>query len=159
MKTQQTTPDLSRRFDSVPSHSLKTNDLQGSVPLSVPRGVRPSVILGLLCGASTLALIAAFLDRNPLVGAFAFVALFSFGMASAISAANDRLDAATDSDSDSDLDRPIWEPCHDCEEYVCNIHNEHAADCPCPGIDDWNVDPYTTPVRFVVAKRKEVSDV
>ena len=130
---------------------MKTNDLEASVPFCVPSVVRPSVVFAVLSGFSTLAVIAAFADRNPLVGAFAFVSLFGFGMASAISAANDRLDA----EQDADLDRPIWEPCDDCEEYVCNIHHENAADCPCPGIDDWNVDPYTTPLRFVVAQGKE----
>lgn len=32
---------------------------------------------------------------------------------------------------------PCWEPCEMCEEYLCNLHGEHAADCSCPGVDWW----------------------
>ena len=33
--------------------------------------------------------------------------------------------------------KPAWTECPDCDEFWCNIHNEHAHDCPCPGIEAW----------------------
>jgi hypothetical protein len=28
-----------------------------------------------------------------------------------------------------------WVPCLDCEGWFCLIHEQHAAECPCPPID------------------------
>ena len=36
---------------------------------------------------------------------------------------------------------PAWVPC-DCGGFWCSIHDEHVHDCPCPPIEDWEVDPY-----------------
>lgn len=40
---------------------------------------------------------------------------------------------------------PAWVPCQ-CEPgvYWCSIHEEHAHDCKCPPIDEWEVSPYHT---------------
>ena len=37
---------------------------------------------------------------------------------------------------------PAWVPCPLCQEWWCAIHQQHAADCPCPPIEEWPVDPY-----------------
>ena len=42
---------------------------------------------------------------------------------------------------------PAWVPCTDCDEFWCNVHEQHAFDCPCPPIEDWTCDPYTTGAR------------
>jgi len=51
---------------------------------------------------------------------------------------------------------PTWIKCPDCdEEYACTIHGGHAADCSCPGIEDWAEAghcPYDDPVT------KEIRD-
>lgn len=39
---------------------------------------------------------------------------------------------------------PAWVPCNGCEEFWCSVHNQHAWECDCPPIDEWDVDPYTT---------------
>jgi len=39
---------------------------------------------------------------------------------------------------------PAWIPCPDCEEFYCTIHQMHAYECPCPPIEQWLVDPYTS---------------
>jgi len=42
-----------------------------------------------------------------------------------------------------------WTECPDCGDFFCNIHQEHAADCDCPGIEEWaefDVFPYTSQV-------------
>lgn len=31
-----------------------------------------------------------------------------------------------------------------CPEFWCTIHGEHVADCPCPPIDEWKINPYST---------------
>lgn len=36
-----------------------------------------------------------------------------------------------------------WVPC-ECGEFVCRIHGMHACDCPCPPIEEWECDPYTS---------------
>lgn len=36
-----------------------------------------------------------------------------------------------------------WQLCEDCGEFWCNIHGEHAFECPCPAIEEWDTDPYT----------------
>ena len=39
--------------------------------------------------------------------------------------------------------RPAWVQCGMCEDFMCNIHDKHVADCDCPGIDEWgDVWPY-----------------
>jgi hypothetical protein len=38
-----------------------------------------------------------------------------------------------------------WTPCEDCDEYWCNIHEEHAFECPCPPVEEWSADPYSPP--------------
>lgn len=40
---------------------------------------------------------------------------------------------------------PAWVPCYECDEYYCTIHNRHASECDCPGVDEWShagIDPY-----------------
>lgn len=32
---------------------------------------------------------------------------------------------------------PSWVKCPDCDEYFCEQHQEHAADCDCPSVDEW----------------------
>lgn len=39
---------------------------------------------------------------------------------------------------------PAWVPCPGCGNYWCRLHQQHAYDCPCPAVEDWPVDPYTT---------------
>lgn len=41
--------------------------------------------------------------------------------------------------------RPAWVVCEMCEDYFCNRHNMHAADCECPDLEAWaevGDDPY-----------------
>lgn len=38
---------------------------------------------------------------------------------------------------------PAWVECEHCDDYVCTIHRQHTADCPCPPIEEWTVDPYS----------------
>lgn len=35
-----------------------------------------------------------------------------------------------------------WVTCPNCENYWCNIHNQHAHECECPPVEDWTTDPY-----------------
>jgi len=37
---------------------------------------------------------------------------------------------------------PAWIPCRCCENYICTLHGEHAHDCECPPIEEWDSDPY-----------------
>lgn len=40
---------------------------------------------------------------------------------------------------------PAWISCPgECGEFWCTIHREHAYDCPCPEIEDWDGDPYAS---------------
>ena len=32
---------------------------------------------------------------------------------------------------------PVWAKCPDCDEYWCNLHQEHAHECICPPIEVW----------------------
>ena len=32
---------------------------------------------------------------------------------------------------------PCWVECPDCDDFWCEQHGEHAADCACPPTDDW----------------------
>lgn len=46
--------------------------------------------------------------------------------------------------------KPCWEPCEHCEEYICNIHNDHVHDCECQPLDWWEergMYPYETTVE------------
>lgn len=39
-----------------------------------------------------------------------------------------------------------WIRCDLCEDFFCTIHDEHVADCPYPGIEEWadmGIDPYS----------------
>ena len=39
-----------------------------------------------------------------------------------------------------------WLKC-ECGEWRCTIHdNLHAADCSCPPVNKWTIDPYSTPL-------------
>ena len=46
--------------------------------------------------------------------------------------------------SASGREAPAWAPCGWCEDWYCRIHQEHAYDCACPPIEEWDVDPYTS---------------
>lgn len=50
------------------------------------------------------------------------------------------------------LSVPAWVPCECCDEFVCTIHNQHACDCPCPPIDEWEKDPYSAGSQTAEAK-------
>ena len=39
--------------------------------------------------------------------------------------------------------RPLWGPCTGCEDPWCSRHHMHAFECPCPGTDELDFDPYT----------------
>lgn len=46
--------------------------------------------------------------------------------------------------------RPFWERCECCDDFICNIHECHVYDCECDGIEWWaerDIDPYTHPFR------------
>jgi DNA (cytosine-5)-methyltransferase 1 len=43
-----------------------------------------------------------------------------------------------------------WVRCSCCDEWWCNIHEAHAADCPCPHVEEWDTDPYTPPAPAYV---------
>ena len=48
-----------------------------------------------------------------------------------------------------DKNTPCWTVCEMCEDYICNIHDDHAADCPCEGVEWWEergMWPYETSV-------------
>jgi hypothetical protein len=39
---------------------------------------------------------------------------------------------------------PCWIPCAwGCGDFWCLAHGMHAHDCPCPSIEEWEVDPYS----------------
>jgi hypothetical protein len=38
---------------------------------------------------------------------------------------------------------PAWVPCPGCEEFWCTVHDQHAFECPCPPVEEWDVDPYS----------------
>lgn len=38
---------------------------------------------------------------------------------------------------------PAWVPCPGCDDFWCVIHQQHAHDCPCPAVEEWDVDPYS----------------
>jgi hypothetical protein len=53
------------------------------------------------------------------------------------------LDAATQVREVVGDGRAAWVRCPgDCGQSFCTLHWEHVSECPCPPIDDWDVDPY-----------------
>lgn len=43
---------------------------------------------------------------------------------------------------------PCWTPCPCCDAWICRIHGQHAHDCPCPSIEEWEstgLNPYLDP--------------
>ena len=36
-----------------------------------------------------------------------------------------------------------WVKCGRCNEFWCNKHKMHAFECPCPPIEEWDIDPYS----------------
>lgn len=66
---------------------------------------------------------------------------------------------------ENSADRPCWERCEMCGDFVCNIHEgEHAADCGCPGIDWWaeyEISPYETTMKELneILKREGLSEI
>jgi hypothetical protein len=53
---------------------------------------------------------------------------------------------------------PAWVRCRCCEEFHCTIHGQHASTCPCPPIEQWAVDPYTTGRPIAMAERQALLD-
>ena len=45
-----------------------------------------------------------------------------------------------------------WTPCT-CGEFFCNIHQQHASECDCPPIDEWDTDPYSEMPKMNSTKR------
>jgi len=35
-----------------------------------------------------------------------------------------------------------WVRCPFCDEFWCVVHKMHAFECPCPPVEEWEVDPY-----------------
>ena len=31
-----------------------------------------------------------------------------------------------------------WVQCDDCDDYICNAHEQHVSDCDCPVIEVWS---------------------
>jgi DNA (cytosine-5)-methyltransferase 1 len=54
---------------------------------------------------------------------------------------------------------PAWQPCEMCDEFICNIHHEHAFECDCPPIDEWvehDIFPYAnTVLRYITPTEAE----
>jgi hypothetical protein len=46
------------------------------------------------------------------------------------------------------VEGPAWVVCECCEDWLCRIHDLHAFECQCPGIEVWHdelgVDPYSS---------------
>lgn len=38
-----------------------------------------------------------------------------------------------------------WVKCEHCGEFWCSLHDQHAADCACPAVDEMDFDPYAEP--------------
>jgi DNA (cytosine-5)-methyltransferase 1 len=62
--------------------------------------------------------------------------------------------------------RTIWDQCTCCDEFWCNLHDQHAYECDCPSVEDWDIDPYSSTCREVanaggkglqIPKQKNVS--
>ena len=41
--------------------------------------------------------------------------------------------------ADYQWNQPAWMKCDCCDDFLCTIHGDHAADCPCPPIDVWSL--------------------
>lgn len=52
---------------------------------------------------------------------------------------------------------PAWVPCDGCEDFYCQIHQQHAHDCDCPPIEEWITDPYSAPDPPPIAAGREVT--
>ena len=54
---------------------------------------------------------------------------------------------------------PAWQQCDLCDEYICNLHHEHAFECECPSIDEWvehDIFPYAnTVLRYITPLEAE----
>lgn len=37
---------------------------------------------------------------------------------------------------------PCWTRCKACGEFWCLRHETHVANCACPPVEEWEVDPY-----------------
>ena len=62
---------------------------------------------------------------------------------------------------DKRLDEPCWRRCSLCEDFICNIHQEHAYDCECESVEWWaehDMYPYETTVREYLKKMKEINN-
>ena len=53
---------------------------------------------------------------------------------------------------------PAWVRCEGCDEFHCAIHGQHVSDCPCPPIEQWTVDPYTTGRPIAPGARQALLD-
>lgn len=55
--------------------------------------------------------------------------------------------------------RPVWEPCPDCDEFICNLHQKHAFECDCPGVETWIGDleklPYEIKIPVMIGEPDE----
>jgi hypothetical protein len=52
---------------------------------------------------------------------------------------------------------PAWIPC-ECGEFWCTLHQQHVSECPCPAIDDWDIDPYTERPNVQLISIKKMRD-
>ena len=53
---------------------------------------------------------------------------------------------------------PAWVRCEGCDEFHCAIHGQHVSVCPCPPIEQWAVDPYTTGRPIAPGARQALLD-
>lgn len=47
---------------------------------------------------------------------------------------------------------PTWIQCDCCDDWWCMVHNEHTADCDCPPLEEWAMDPYGLQVEGPAAR-------
>jgi hypothetical protein len=55
-------------------------------------------------------------------------------------------------------DQTPWVLCQ-CDDYWCQVHQQHTSECPCPGIDWWaerDLDPYDDVTEEVFQELKEM---
>jgi len=55
-----------------------------------------------------------------------------------------------------DLNKPVWEKCDMCDDFICNVHQSHVYDCECPGIEFW-VDHEVWPYDLTVDEYNELA--
>ena len=41
---------------------------------------------------------------------------------------------------------PVWIRCPECEDFWCLEHQDHAYDCECPPVEEWEGSPYVPDV-------------